>query len=620
MKNFRKWLAVILFSILLVGICPVTALAASFYDEDAVDGQMVSAGNLVVGDGVTASFNETTGEVLLYSNGGTLWKGWIEKANLSAADIKSVKAADSSGTIFLPEDSSEMFMVSYFNPAELDLSKFNTSRVTDMSDIFYGCNRLKELDLSSFDTSNVKDMSGMFDECHGLTKLDLTHFDTSNVTNMAHMFADCYNLAEFDLSSFDTSNVTDMNGMFKGLRKLTTLELSGFNTSKVTDMDQMFDYSDFTELDLSSFNTPNLKTVRYMFGSCQYLENLDISNFEISNAAETHGMLLGTDNLQVLKTPEKNALSSIELPHVMYDINAASYTSLPIVSESIVLAISPQLAGEATYPVEDITMDKQKLFIKNGESSRLTASVFPESAFNKDVLWTSSDENVAVVDSEGNITTRNAGTAIITATTVDGSFQSTCTVSVKTGLEFTDMTDLSTWYYDSVCWAVGNGVTSGMGEGTFQPLANLSRAQTVMFLYKLAEQPDVSDLSDPGFKDVTSDKWYYNAVKWAVANEITSGYGEGTFQPNVTCNRAMIVTFLMRYSKLAGTYVAPESHASFKDVPADAWFREAVDWAVASSVTTGYGEGTFQPMRTCNRAMMVTFLKRVAELPKVSAE
>ena len=137
-----------------------------------------------------------------------------------------------------------------------------------------------------------------------------------------------------------------------------------------------------------------------------------------------------------------------------------------------------------------------------------------------------------------------------------------------------------------------------------------------MFLYKLAGQPDVDELPEITFSDVSKNDWYYRAVRWAVAKEITSGYGEGTFQPNVTCNRAMIVTFLMRYAKLAGTYKAPTAAADFRDVAAGAWYAEAVDWAVASEVTTGYGEGTFQPMRTCNRAMMVTFLKRAAELPK----
>ena len=187
-------------------------------------------------------------------------------------------------------------------------------------------------------------------------------------------------------------------------------------------------------------------------------------------------------------------------------------------------------------------------------------------------------------------------------------------------VRFTDVADPGAWYYNSVYWAVAKGVTSGYGEGTFRPMANLSRAQTVTFLYNLAGKPDVSGLEAAEFSDVPRSEWYYSAVKWAVANRITSGYGEGTFRPNVTCNRAMIVTFLANYAKAAGTYKEPTTSASFKDVKAKDWFKKSVDWAVENGITSGYGQGTFSPNVTCNRAMMVTFLKKVAELPLLTAQ
>ena len=264
--------------------------------------------------------------------------------------------------------------------------------------------------------------------------------------------------------------------------------------------------------------------------------------------------------------------------------------------------------------VSGVRLDKESASLVEGDTLQLTATVEPEDAGNKTLSWTSSNKKVVTVDGNGLVKAVKEGTAEITATTEDGGFKAVCKITIKKKVVFKDVKDKNLWYYDAVYWAVENGVTSGMGEGTFQPMANLSRAQTVMFLYKLAGQPDVSNLKVADFKDVAKSAWYYNAVKWAVANKITSGYGEGTFQPNVTCNRAMIATFLMRYSKLAGTYTAPTTSARFKDVPANAWYKEAIDWAVASGVTSGYGEGAFQPMVTCNRAMMVTFLKRVAEL------
>ena len=95
--------------------------------------------------------------------------------------------------------------------------------VTNMSNMFSGCNALTTLDLSSFDTSNVTNMSNMFYNCNALTTLDLSSFDTSNATSMSYMFYGCRKLTTLDLSSFDTSNVTSMSNMFYGCSALTTL-------------------------------------------------------------------------------------------------------------------------------------------------------------------------------------------------------------------------------------------------------------------------------------------------------------------------------------------------------------------------------------------------------------
>ena len=188
----------------------------------------------------------------------------------------------------------------------------------------------------------------------------------------------------------------------------------------------------------------------------------------------------------------------------------------------------------------------------------------------------------------------------------------------KNGTKFTDVMNPQAWYYDAVYWAARNGITSGYGEGTFQPNARLTRAQTVTFLYKMAGSPDVSGLSAPDFTDVQEGKWYCDAVKWAVANGITNGYGKGTFKPDVACSRAMIVTFLMRYARLTGVYTDPETTASFTDVKDTDWYVDAVNWAVANGITSGYGEGTFQPDVTCTRAMMVQFLKNFNDMANVA--
>lgn len=160
------------------------------------------------------------------------------------------------GKILAPENCQALFS------CDIDLEEiqfndcFDTSLVTNMSQMFSDCAELRALDLSSFDTSKVTDMSWMFHKTFSLQKLDLSTFDTSSVTIMTGMFS-LSAIEEVDLSSFDTFNVTDMSGMFEKCGVLTELDISNFVTS--------------TETDIGG-----------MFYECWSLEMLDISGFDLS--------------------------------------------------------------------------------------------------------------------------------------------------------------------------------------------------------------------------------------------------------------------------------------------------------------------------------------------------
>ena len=163
----------------------------------------------------------------------------------------------------------------------LDLSNFDTSKVTCMEWMFGNCLSLATLDLSSFDTSNVTSMNNMFQACLNLAKLDLSNFNTSKMITMSNMFGDCSSLTNLDLHNFDTSNVTDMSYMFSGCSELADLDLSNFNTSNVTNMSNMFyDCSSLTTLDLSNFDTSNVTSMGYMFDKCSNL-TLDCSHWDV---------------------------------------------------------------------------------------------------------------------------------------------------------------------------------------------------------------------------------------------------------------------------------------------------------------------------------------------------
>ncbi len=126
------------------------------------------------------------------------------------------------------------------NITSLDLSKLDTSNVTDMSSMFYRCENLTNLSINKLDTSNVTDMNYMFSSCYALTSLDLSNFNTSNVTNMSNMFYYCSKLTNLNVSSFDTSHVTNMEMMFGTCVVLTNLDLSNFDTNAVQNYSYMF--------------------------------------------------------------------------------------------------------------------------------------------------------------------------------------------------------------------------------------------------------------------------------------------------------------------------------------------------------------------------------------------
>ena len=116
----------------------------------------------------------------------------------------------------------------------------DTSQMTNMFMMFYGCSSLTNLELSNFDTSQVAQMELAFSGCSNLVSLSLEHFDTSNVSNMISMFSGCSSITSLDLSNFDTAKLELMHGMFQNCTNLINLNLSSFDTSKVTEISSTF--------------------------------------------------------------------------------------------------------------------------------------------------------------------------------------------------------------------------------------------------------------------------------------------------------------------------------------------------------------------------------------------
>ena len=126
-----------------------------------------------------------------------------------------------------------------------------------------------------------------------------------------------------------------------------------------------------------------------------------------------------------------------------------------------------------------------------------------------------------------------------------------------------------------------------------------------------------AEVKTASFRDVPVDAYYYDAVKWAAEKGITTGQADGLFGSDRSCTRAQIITFLWR----AAGSPEPKSMSSFSDVSADSYYAKAVAWAVENGITTGTGDGKFSPDATCTRAQSVTFpFRAIGKLVDSKAE
>ena len=169
---------------------------------------------------------------------------------------------------------------------------------------------------------------------------------------------------------------------------------------------------------------------------------------------------------------------------------------------------------------------------------------------------------------------------------------------------FTDVGE-DDFFFDPVIWAVGEGITSGAGDGKFDPYGICTRAQMVTFLWRAAGKPEPVSAVNP-FTDVAESAYYYKAVLWAVEKGITKGTSAATFSPDDTCTRAQAMTFLYRLAGMPET----DGTAPFTDVNETAYYYDAVIWGVAGKITTGTSTATFSPDDFCTRGQIVTFLYR----------
>ena len=233
------------------------------------------------------------------------------------------------------------------------------------------------------------------------------------------------------------------------------------------------------------------------------------------------------------------------------------------------------------------------------KGDRVTVTVKPDSGY---VL-----ETLTVTDKNGNeLTLKDKGDGKYTFTMPAGKVEVKATfMEDNSVLNFFYDVPNGAYFYEAVKWAVDKGVTNGLSDTMFGPYESCTRAQIVTFLWRAAGSPEPETRAMP-FTDIPVGSYYYDAVLWAVENDITKGTSDTTFSPNMTCTRAQIVAFLWRSEKSPAAGTANP----FADVKSTAYYAGAVLWAVKENITKGTTSTTFSPNADCTRAQIVTFLWR----------
>ena len=260
-------------------------------------------------------------------------------------------------------------------------------------------------------------------------------------------------------------------------------------------------------------------------------------------------------------------------------------------------------SGSSSAPTYSVTVDKTEngsVTVSPKSASKgdtVTVTVKPDSGY---VL-----ETLTVTDKNGNeLTLKDKGDGKYTFTMPAGKVEVKATfMEDNSVLNFFYDVPNGAYFYEAVKWAVENGITTGVGNDLFAPEQSCTRAQIVTFLWRAAGSPEPKTASS--FTDVPVSTYYAKAVAWAVENGITNGMTETTFAPDATCTRGQSVTFL--YRALKGT---ASGSTNFTDVKSDAFYADAISWAVANNVTNGTSNTTFSPNADCTRAEIVTFLYR----------
>ena len=208
------------------------------------------------------------------------------------------------------------------NITSIDLSKFETSKVTSMNSMFYNCSNLNEINFGNIDTSSLENIEFLFYGCSSLISIDISNFKISKVTSMYCLFCYCSNLENINFGNIKTYSVENMESLFEGCSKLSSINLLKFDTSNVVTMSNMFyNCYNLKYLDLLNFVTPKVSNIYSMFYNCSSLLYLNLYQFKMESPINK------TDAFEQINPKVKYCIKDIETKNYLLGNDTISVCS-----------------------------------------------------------------------------------------------------------------------------------------------------------------------------------------------------------------------------------------------------------------------------------------------------
>ncbi len=261
----------------------------------------------------------------------------------------------------------------------------------------------------------------------------------------------------------------------------------------------------------------------------------------------------------------------------------------------------------ALYPSYDPKVTSYTLAVPQGIQS-VTVTPTAVNKNNKVTVLSGSEKEARwgarTVPADADITVSVANGSTYTVKLIGSIDSHACTA-------FTDLKN--DWSRTGICWAVENSIMNGMDKTSFQPNGTTTRAQLATVLFRISGE--VKPAKAAGYKDVAAGSWYADAVNWAAANKVVTGYEDNTFRPDQAVTRQEAAAMLYRFIVKEKVEIT-EDLAAFKDAASvQSWAKEAVCWAVQNGVINGMGDGMLVPNGTATRAQLATILYRTFSAP-----